>query len=498
MNPAGATRPPARPAAGQELGADGQARYAWRVLSVTSVGVVLSGLNTSTLDAALPTVARHFGASATEGSWIVLSYMLVNTVMILVFGRVADLIGRRRLYLLGMTGLLLGSAACGFAPDAQALAILRALQAVGAAAIISNTSALLTDAFPPPLLSTGLGMNLSAAASAQMLGPLIGGALASSLGWRSVFWFNVPVASIGLLWARLRLRKDVRKPDREPFDAVGAALVTAVVGGLILTLSESGALGWTSLPALIGAALFAAGLPTFIISQRRRRYPLVDLSLFADRERSIGYSCGFLLAVSRFGVVLLVSLYLQAADGMDPFGAGLRVIPVAGGIALMSPLAGQLVRRFPTRWVASAGMALTALGLVMIALLLGPDRAYPAIGACMFAIGAGTGLFMTPNTSSIMAGVTPGRRGIANGLRSMLQNTGFAVSTALSLAVVTAPLTPAAKRAAYAGNLSTLSPAALAQFTHGYRVAFGILAVACGIGIVASLARSRSMPHDPS
>ena len=176
-----------------------QARYAWRVLSVTSLGVLLSGINTSTLDVALPVVARHFSASATESSWIVLSYMLVNTILILVFGRVADIVGRRRLYMVGLAVLTGASVLCGFAPSALVLAICRALQAVGAAALITNTTALLTDAFPRRLLSTGLSFNVTAASAAQVAGPLVGGALAGALGWRAVFWFNVPFGVAGLL-----------------------------------------------------------------------------------------------------------------------------------------------------------------------------------------------------------------------------------------------------------------------------------------------------------
>jgi EmrB/QacA subfamily drug resistance transporter len=466
-----------------------QVAYGWRVLSVTSIGVLLAGTNTSTLDVALPVVARHFHASATQASWIVLSYMLVNTVLILVFGRIADIVGRRRLYLAGLATLTAASVLCGLAPNADVLSVFRALQAVGAAALITNTTALLTDASPPRLLSQTLSFNVTAASAAQVAGPVVGGLFASTLGWRWVFWFNVPVGVVGLVWARLSLRRDVAKRTREPFDAVGAALSFTLVGGLVLALSEGGALGWSSRPVLVGGVLAVVSLPIFVASQRRRAYPMLDLTLFADRERSIAYACGFLLAVARFAVVLLVALYLQAASGTDPFQAGLRVIPVAAGISVVSPLAGRLAGRYPTRWVASSGMALTSIGLTVLAVIIGPHTAYPALGACLLAIGVGTGLFMTPNTTSIMMSIDAGRRGIANGVRSMLQNTGFVVSTAMSLAIVTSPLDPLEKRAAYAGTLSTLSSHALDAFTRGYRIAFVVLAAACAVGMVASLSR---------
>jgi EmrB/QacA subfamily drug resistance transporter len=471
-----------------------QARYGWQVLSVTGIGVFLAGTNTSTLDVGLPVVARHFSANATQASWIVLSYMLVNTILILVFGRVADMVGRRRLYMVGL-GILTGaSVLCGFAPSALALAFFRALQAVGAAALITNTTALLTDAFPKRLLATGLGINVSLAAAAQVAGPLVGGALATAFGWRAVFWFNVPFGVAGLLWALRTLRVDPPRRTREPFDLVGAGLTFTLVGGLVLALSEGGALGWSNPLVVVGAVVFAVSLPLFIVTQRRRRYPMLDLSMFSDRERSMAFASTMLMALARFAVVLLIALYLQAASGADPFQAGVRVIPVAGGMVLASPLAGRLATRYPARWVSSAGMAIAAAGLAVLAATISPSLDYPVIGGCLLAVGIGTGIFMTPNTSSIMGGVDPGRRGIANGIRSMLQNTGYVISTAMSLAIVTSPLTPAQKQAAYAGTLSRLSRPALDAFTGGYRIALAVLAGVCVLGMVLSLARNLG-PH---
>ncbi|MGF7237891.1 MAG: MFS transporter, partial [Frankia sp.] len=177
---------------------------------------------------------------------------------------------------------------------------------------------------------------------------------------------------------------------------------------------------------------------------------------------------------------------------------GVRVIPVAAGISLASPIAGRLARRYPARILSSAGMALTAAALITLAVIIDPSRSYPPLGVCLLAVGLGSGLFMTPNTSSIMTSVPADRRGIANGVRSMLQNTGFVVSTALSLAIVTSPLDPVAKQAAYAGTLSALSTSGLDAFTAGYRVAFAVLAGACVIGMVASLARNPPTPRRPA
>ncbi|RZS89651.1 EmrB/QacA subfamily drug resistance transporter [Motilibacter rhizosphaerae] len=470
-----------------------EAAYAWRVLSVTSLGVILTGLNTSTLDVGLPAVSRHFGASPAQASWFLLAYMLVNTTMILVFGRVADLVGRRRLYVTGLAGFTLASLACGAAPTAGALIAFRAVQAVGAAAIITNTTALLTDAFPRRLLSTALGLNITIISAAQVAGPVVGGGMVEAFGWRAVFLFNVPFGVAGVVWALLTLRSSPATAQGESFDVLGAVLSALALGGLVVALSQGGATGWAS-PAVVGGALVAlVALPAFLALQvsrpRRGQDPLVDLRLFADRERAMAYLAVFLLAVSRFAVVLLVSLFLQAAQGLDALQAGVRVLPVALGMMLVSPVAGRLAQRVPPRLLGTAGLLLSAAGLLVLAVAVRPSLPGSVVAPALLAVGIGTGLFMTPNTSAIMASVPPARRGIANGLRSMLQNTGFVVSTAMSLAIVTSPLTPGEKRAAYAGTLSSLPGHELGAFVDGYRTAFVVLAALCVLGAVASLLR---------
>jgi EmrB/QacA subfamily drug resistance transporter len=450
--------------------------------------VLLATVNTSTLDVALPVVVRHFDASATAASWALLSYMLVITVLILTFGRLADMVGRRRLYLIGLATLTAASLACGFAPNILVLDVLRGVQAIGAAAIITNTTAQLTDAFPRDLLGIALGLNITIVALAQVLGPIIGGAV-SGLGWRAVFWFNVPTGVVGLVWARITLRKPRHTGVREPFDVIGAILSFVWLGGLVIALSEGGALGWTSAPVLAGGAVFVVALPLFVVLQLHRRHPLLDFHLFADRARSAAFVANFFLHLARFAVVLLVALYLQAARGLDPFSAGLRVIPVAVGLMVVSPFAGRLVSYASAQILSTIGLGFTGVGLLGLALRLQPRTSGVELAVWLALVGIGTGLFMTPNTSSIMSTVDARRRGIANGVRSMMQNTGYVVSTALSLGIVTTWLPPHEKAEAYAGTLSRLGEPSLSKLTHGYHVAFTVLAALTVVGMVVSLLR---------
>jgi EmrB/QacA subfamily drug resistance transporter len=466
-----------------------RARAAWRIFSVTSLGVLLCFINSSTLNVALPAVTEALGASPTQASWILLSYMLVNTVLILVFGRLADLVGRRALYLLGLVVFTLGSLGCGLAVNPTMLIAFRVVQAAGGAAIVTNTTALLTDAFPPRLLGTGLGLNASMAACSQVLGPLVGGAMVSGFGWRAVFLFNLPLGVIALIWASLTLRRLDSTGTGERFDALGGLLSLLLLGGLAVTLSLGGAWGWGH-PLVVGSiGVAAAALPAFLLTQAVRPDPLVDLRLFSDRDRSIGYACVLLLPAAQTAFILLVALFLQAAQGLGPLQAGAQVSITAIGMMVAAPAAGRLVRRFGAPALTRTGLALAAAGTAGLAATIGVAMPAALLAVWMLLVGLGTGLFMTPNTSAIMSSVTASRRGIANGVRSMLQNSGGLLGTALALSVITAPLSPASRQAVYAGRVAGFSVAEMGALIGGYRVALWVLCGFCLLALGLSLLR---------
>ncbi|MEN0137790.1 MAG: MFS transporter [Rhodococcus sp. (in: high G+C Gram-positive bacteria)] len=461
----------------------------WQVQVAAGLGGFLASVNTSAINVALPSISRHFDASASGASWTLLSYMLVTTVLVFVFGRVADMIDRRRLYLAGIAVLTTASLLCALAPSIQWLIVFRCLQAVGAAALLCNITALITDAFPAHRLATALGINTTIAALAQVIGPALGGALTSGLGWRAVFWFNVPIGLIALRWARLRLRSNPARSETEPFDYLGAAVSVLALGGLILALSEGGARGWTRVPVLIGLSLFAVFTPVFLIVQARRRHPLLDLALFAGRTRSMAYLALLLMTMAYFAVVLLMSLYLQAASDMPPYQAGIHVLYVAVAMAATAPVAGRLLDHCSARALSSTGLVVTAAGLFALSALIKPSMNSAALAACLLAVGAGVGLFTTPNTKAIMGSVSTHRRGIANGVRQTAQNAGYALSTALALAIVTSGLPGPTKQAAYAGSVSSLTPPTMDALTTGYRWALLTLAITCLLALLASLSR---------
>ncbi|WP_067678943.1 DHA2 family efflux MFS transporter permease subunit [Nocardia miyunensis] len=471
-------------------------RHAWRVLTVACAGGFLASVNTSTIAVALPTVSRHFGAGAAGASWMLLSYMLVTTVLVFVFGRVTDMFGRRRMYLTGLSVLTLASLACGLAPNIGWLVALRCVQAVGAAALLCNITALVTDAFPANRLFTALGINATVSSLAQVLGPVVGGLLASVWGWRAVFWFNVPIGVVGLIWAAINLRRDTTPTKREPFDLAGAVVSSLALGGLVIALSEGGAEGWTSPEVFIGLLMFIVCGPLFVAIERHRAHPLVEPSFFAHRARTSAYIALLFMSMAYFAVVTLVALYLQAARGLEPYAAGLHVLFVAAAMSVAAPIAGRLSGYFGAKLLGSLGIALTAAGLFGLAAMARPEQFEVLMDVCLLAIGGGAGLFMTPNTSSIMSSAPAHRRGVANGVRQTTQNAGFALSTALSLAITTAGLGAAEQKAAYGGTLSSLSRGALDAFTAGYRWALVALGISCMVALVASLSRGHEVPAE--
>lgn len=460
-------------------------RSPWHVLVATSVGVIAVFVNISGLAVALPTMTRELGASAAQANWILISYMLVTTALILVFGRVADMLGRRPVYIAGLAVFTAATLACALSDSAEMLIVARVVQAVGAAAIVTNTTAILTDAFPSRILGRGLGWNAAVAAIGQMLGPVVGGVATGWWGWSGLFWICIPLGLVALAGSVLVVpARSVDRGRREPFDSIGAVLSMSALTLAVCALTP-GMFGpdrsWAPwLSGGLSAALFAA----FLVVQHRRRYPLVDLTLFVDRSRATLYTAVLLNAVSQYALVLIASLYVQATQNADASTAGLLVGPAALGTLLAASGVGSLVNRVEPRVLCALGMAAIAIGACGFAVSVGGTANPVLMGAALFVVGFGTGTFMTPSTSALMFVVLPERRGIANGVRSALQNVGFLVSTAIALAIATAGLDGDARRAAYGGTLTSLGTDQVTVFVDGVRIAATVLAVVAVVGAV--------------
>ncbi|TMR94172.1 MFS transporter [Nonomuraea basaltis] len=467
---------------------DSRLRYAWRVCSVTSLGLILIGIAGSTLNVALPTVVRHFQASALESGWILLAFLLVNTASLVFFGRVADLLGRREVYLAGFALFTLASLLAGLSPDVWFLIAMRVVQAVGAAMILANGTVIIADAFPPDRLSQGMGVYIGTLSVAQLAGPTLGGLIAETAGWQWIFWVNVPAGLIALGWGAVILRKMPRRP-KEPVDALGNVLLFAALSALLLALSEAGSGGLSSPVVLTGAAVFAVLVPLIVVAERRSANPVLDLRLFGGRLLAYANLASFCNALARSALILVVALYFQAVRGLDASEAGLSVLPVPVGIGLASPLVGMLGRKVSPYALSIGGAVLSAAGLGTLMLTADPGTPYWVIGIGLFVAGCGSGTFLTGNTTQVMRALPVGSLGVVNGFRVMIMNIGVVISVGLSLSVLTSSVGPQLRNQVYAGTLSKLSPVAVGQLMDGFQRAYAVLfAVALAGALLAALA----------
>jgi len=477
---------------------DDDDRAGWAVLVAASSGALLCFLNLSALNVALPAVARSLHASPAQASWILLSYMLVSTVCILSFGRLADLWGRRRLFLAGLGLFVAACAACAFAPTAELMLASRVCQAVGAAGVMANASALVGDAFGRRRMGLALGVLAMVAALAQVVGPLAGGFVVSWWGWRVLFMLNVPIGLGVLAWS-WKVLPHGAAAGSERFDLAGAALSLVGIGCVTYALSMAGTRGWTSTPvwAFMLAGLCAIAL--FSGVQMRVASPLVDPSLFGEPGRRTAYAGILLLSMTQAAPLLLVALYLQACAGLPPSQAGLRIAPVAFGMLMAAPLAGAMTRRFRPESICVAGMLLAGCALALLAALLQPAIDAVQLSLCLWVLGLGIGSFVTPNNTSILQSVAPRRHGIANGVRSTLQNTGIMIGTALTLSVAMAQLPSSSQRVILGGGGAGLSTQDVAAFTQGACSALILLAVLrlAGAALIAASARRHARGKAP-
>ncbi|MFF1361008.1 MFS transporter [Streptomyces sp. NPDC058297] len=466
-----------------------QLHYAWRALSVVSMASILTALGSSSLNVALPEVVRHFGAGATAANWILLSFMLTNTVLMVTFGRLADMFGRRTMYLLGLATYTATSLLLGFSPGAWFLVGLRVIQAAGGAMLLTNSAALLADAFPSRHLGRGMGIYIASFSVAQLVGPTLGGFLTQRFGWQWVFWYNVPIGLVCLAWGAVVLRKVGSQGGDRGIDVPGNLLVLVSLGSLLIGLSEVGDRGWGDPVVIVGLAAFALLVPLFITVERRSAHPVVDVRLFRDPPFALGLLTSFLNAVSRMAVILLIALFYQAVHGEDPVSAGLKVLPLPVAAMIASACSGVLHAKLSPRTIILLGTSVGTLGLTVLLLEISVDVGYPPIVCGLVLIGAGSGMFLPANTTALLDGVLPHRIGIVNAMRLMIQNTGVVVSAALAMSVVTSPLPAGLRNHVFDGTISRVAPQALTQLVTGYRLTLLVMTVISALSVVASLGR---------
>ncbi|HEY4753938.1 MAG TPA: DHA2 family efflux MFS transporter permease subunit, partial [Candidatus Limnocylindrales bacterium] len=404
----------------------------WLILSTVSLGSLMSTLDGSIVNIALPAIQADFGISLTTVEWVVVAYLLVVGSLLLPVGRLGEVRTFKRVYLAGFAIFTAASVLCGLAPAVGWLIAFRAIQACGSAAILAMGPAIIARTFDASERGRALGLNGVSVSLGLTLGPALGGILTQTASWRSIFLINVPIGILAILWAWRVLPAENRGRD-QLFDVRGAALSGTALFCLLLALSEGQSWGWTS-PITLGliAAFLVLGT-AFLVTERRSLQPLLDLSLFSIRPFSFGLASVIVAFAGLFTATFLLPFLLEQGRGFSPLEAGLLLTPVPITMALVAPFSGAAADRFGPGILASSGMLLMVLALLSLT-QLPAGFALSDLVWRLAVLGIGQGLFMSPNSAAVLGSV-PGRRvGTASGTLAQMRVTGQALGIALSAA----------------------------------------------------------------
>jgi EmrB/QacA subfamily drug resistance transporter len=414
----------------------------WWVLVAIGAGTFMSALDGSVVNTTLPLITRYFGSTIAAVEWVVTVYLLVLSGLLLSFGRLGDMQGHKRVYLVGFTVFLISSALCGFANSVNMLIISRGFQALGGAMLMANSPAILTKSFPTRQRGQALGLQATMTYLGLTVGPSLGGWLADQFSWRAVFYINIPVGLIALYLSARFIRSDHPSQVSERFDLTGAFTFLAGLVFLLFGLNQGHALGWLSpviLGALITSILF---LVWFVYIEVRSPTPMLDLHLFRSWPFSSAVISAILNYICVYTIIFLMPFYLLQGRNYTPTQTGLILTAMPIIMAIVAPFSGTISDRIGPRIPALVGMAGLASGLYLLS-QLGPTTSPPQIVLRLGVVGLGTGIFISPNNSALMGSAPRARQGIAAGILATSRNFGMVLGVGLAGAIFTTVLSQA-------------------------------------------------------
>jgi EmrB/QacA subfamily drug resistance transporter len=445
------------------------------VLIAIAIASFLPPFMISAANIALPAIQQEFHIDAVILSWIVTSYLLSSAIFLVPSGKIADIWGRKRLFIIGIIDFTLSSLLIAFVPSVTWLIILRAIQGVGGAILTTTGVAILTSVIPLHQRGMALGINVSMIYIGLAAGPTIGGLLTSSIGWRSIFYLSVPIGLLAMLLTLLYIKGEWADAKGETLDVPGSLIYACTI--IAITY------GFTQLAQISGiCCLLAAGggLYVFVKRQLAVEFPVFNVRLFQNnRVFSFSNIAALINYGATAGISFLMSLYLQYIKGMSPEAAGLLLIVQPIIMAVLAPVAGRLSDKKEPALIASIGMALTTLGLLML-VFLGNNTPIPYIIGALAVLGSGFALFGSPNTNAIMSSVAPQYYGIASGSVATMRLLGQNISLAMATLMITL----------FVGK-TQISPATYDAFLKSATTTFGIFALLCAVGIYFSYSRGK-------
>ncbi len=399
----------------------------------------MASLDRNIIIIALPSIASELHTSLITLVWIAIGYWVVTASMLLTFGRLADMFGRVKLYNLGFALFTIGSGLCCVSQTGEQLIVFRIIQAFGAAFIFSNSSAILSDAFPESERGKALGINQISIVVGSIMGLVIGGALTSYFGWRSIFWVNIPIGIFATLWAFSKL-KELGTIKKEKIDWLGNLLFA---GGLVVLLVGI-TFGSFHLLNIFEITLFISGgislLVLFYMNEKKVSFPMMDLTLFRLRLFTSSNIAIFFNSLARGAFTFVMVFYLQGPTMLlNPLDSGIYLIPVSLSLAIVAPITGWFFDKYRSQIISQTGLIISAIGFILLT-AMGSRISYVDAILPLALIGAGMGIFTSPNRATIMNSVPPNRRGVAAGISTTLVMTGSAFSIGLVFLIFSALL----------------------------------------------------------
>ncbi len=440
---------------------------------VAGLAAFLAPFMGSSVNIALPSISREFQADAVTLGWVATAYLLAAAVFLVPFGRLADIHGRKKVFLLGIAAYTTASFLCSLSRSEEALIVFRIGQGIGAALLFGTSVAILTSVYPRGERGRALGINTAATYLGLSLGPVLGGLLTHQLGWRSIFLVNLPLGLLIIAVVLARLKGEWAEARGEKFDLFGSVAYGLTLIGIML--------GFSRVPHWSGFWLFGAGLVVaagFVVRERKMAFPVLDIRLFL-KNRVFAFSnvAALINYSATFAAGFFISLYLQYIKGMSAQSAGLMMIAQPVVMTLFSPLAGRASDRIEPRIVASIGMALSSAGLFSLAFLRGATSLVFVISSLAL-LGFGFALFSSPNTNAVMGSVEKKYYGVASATLATMRLAGQMTSMGVAMMIL----------AVFIGRVQ-ITQSSQGAFIQALRVGFCLFSALCFAGVFASLAR---------
>lgn len=455
----------------------------WHVMAAVAMGTFLGTVDSSIVNIALPTLVKDYSTSFATVQWVVLIYLLTVTTLMMTVGRLADMVGKKNIYLAGFGVFTIGSVLCGLAPGIYWLIGFRALQALGAVMVVALGMAIVTEAFPPQERGKALGINGAVVSLGIVLGPTLGGLIIETLSWHWIFFVNLPVGIVGMWMVHRNV--PVSQPQRfQYFDIAGAVTLFVSILALLLALTFGQNLGFGDWRVLGLLVLWITFLVLFVRVETIVRQPMIDLALFKNPLFRINLITGFLTFIVMSGTTLIMPFYLEDILEYSTSQTGLLmgVLPIALGLS--APLSGMLSDKLGTRLITMIGLMVLVMGYIAMS-TLGQTTTALGFALRILPIGLGMGIFQSPNNSAIMGSAPRGRLGVVSGMlaitRTLGQTSGIAVFGAVWAARVFAKA-----GAVYSGGVTAAPPAAqVAGLQETFYIMIAIITIGMALGIWA-------------